>query len=196
MSDQTNKNALSALADAVHQASALKKEADLTDVLEAAKAKQEKANAKQQEHLEKAKKEVTTRPPKPIPTTEERVFDQVQGQLEAIATGEIGSRITVAAWSRLVELLDKSAKKNVLDAILAFFVEHKNADFLAEKNALQGTQIMNKSRNLKLRLLYATMKEIASGTAGKNSINIGVIRNIFKNEDFTGWVAKQIADRR
>ena len=46
MSDQTNKNALSALADAVHQASALKKEADLTDVLEAAKAKQEKKESK------------------------------------------------------------------------------------------------------------------------------------------------------
>ena len=196
MSDQTKQNALATLADAVKQAAALKKEADSTGALEIAKAKQEQANAKQHEQLEKAKNESFARPPKPLSTSEERVFDQIQNQLKAISSNPIGSKATVVAWGRIVELLDKSAKKNVLDAILAFFVANKNADFLAEKNALQGTQVMNKSRNLKLRLLYATMKEISNGTAAKGSINIGVIRNIFKNEDITGWVAKQLADRR
>src|SRR5574344_885270 len=84
----------------------------------------------------------------------------------------------------------------VLDAVLAFFVTHRDDDLLQENNALKNITELDITVHHKVRIFYAVMMELARGTATKKTISIEIIRNIFKTDDFPNWVAVKIAKRR
>ena len=79
--------------------------------------------------------------------------------------------------------------------ILLFFQMHRKDEFLQEQNALQGTETLSRIINLRVRVLYSVMRSLA-GNNSRNSINAGVVRSIFKNDDLTNWVAVQTTSRR
>ena len=72
---------------------------------------------------------------------------------------------------------------------------HRKDEFLQEQNALQGTETLSRIVNLRVRVLYSVMRSLA-GNNSRHSINAGVVRSIFKNDDLTNWVAVQTTSRR
>ena len=84
----------------------------------------------------------------------------------------------------------------MLDAVLTFFVNHRDDELLQENNALKNITELDITVHHKVRIFYAVMMELARGTATKKTISIEIIRNIFKTDDFPNWVAVKIAKRR
>ena len=128
-------------------------------------------------------------------TNDERAYDVVDNQLKIIESTEFGSQRCVNAWAKIVDIVQKNSKKNILDNILLFFQMHRKDDFLQEQNALQGTETLSRIVNLRVRVLYSVMRSLA-GNNSRNSINAGVVRSIFKNDDLTNWVAEKTTSRR
>lgn len=128
-------------------------------------------------------------------TNDERAYDVVDNQLKIIESTEFGSQRCVNAWAKIVDIVQKNSKKNILDNILLFFQMHRKDEFLQEQNALQGTETLSPIVNLRVRVLYSVMRSLA-GNNSRNSINAGVVRSIFKNDDLTNWVAVQTTARR
>ena len=132
---------------------------------------------------------------KAVSTTDRAVL-AVKRNLEVYKTAAIGSMEKVEALSKITDTVMRLPKKPVLDTILAFFVENKDEDFLAPINALQNTTVLEKSINIRVRLLYEIMSAIARGTASRRTINLDMISNIFASDDILNWVAVKISKKR
>ncbi len=122
----------------------------------------------------------------------ERAQDALTRTLDILKKATPGTADHYTAWKKLVEIIERSPKKAILDAIRAFFVENKNASFLNELNALQGTTNLEPAINIRVRLLYEIMNSIARGTATRRSISLETVRTVFKSDDFVNWVATSL----
>ena len=122
-------------------------------------------------------------------TGDMRTVDAVNRYLEIIATAKYASAERVTAWQRLVEAVDRVPKRKVLDAILKFFRDNAEEDFLTEVNALQGTTALEPSVNMKVRLLYGMFRKMASPGATRKSLSLETIRSVWQSDDLVNWVA-------
>ena len=198
MSKDTN-NALTSLNEAMKQANALNKqnENELSSAVQDEIAKKEEARLeKQAAAIEEAKKYQAVKSVPVAKVPEERAFDEIDARLKDIEHAPIGSREVIRAWRKIVMVLQQSAKKNILDNILLFFQVHKNDEFLQEQNALQHDDELQPATSIKLRILYETMRAISTGRASRESIEVGMISNVLKNDDITNWVAVKLNPRK
>lgn len=122
----------------------------------------------------------------------ERAQDALARTLDILKNATSGTADHYTAWKKLVEIIERSPKKVILDNIRAFFVENKDASFLNELNALQGTTNLEPAINIRVRLLYEIMKSISQGTATRRSISLEMVRTVFKSDDFVNWVATSL----
>ena len=126
----------------------------------------------------------------------ERAVAAVKRHLETYKTSPVGSGARVEAITKVVDIVTRTPKKSVLDAVLAFFKENRNSEMLSPMNALQNISALDKSVTIRLRILYQLMSDIACGRANKRNISLEMIRNIFGSDDFVNWVAVRISTRR
>ena len=89
-------------------------------------------------------------------------------------------------------MITRLPKKSILDEILAFFKENKEAEFLKEQNALQGITTVDMTQHHRIRILYSVMIGLARRTANKRNTSVNMIRNIFNSDDIANWVAIQL----
>lgn len=181
----------------VFQENVLSKADDTTAAKEEQKAKDEVLQKQQKEAIDMAvaasPRQLTTRIPRK--DRAERAHDNVKAYLLNFKEAKIGSNEKVEALQKVLEVVNRYPKKQVLDEIYKFFVENKKEDFLNPKNALQNTANIEKTSNIKIRVLYEVMYSLAHGTATKKTISLEVIRNIFKSDDFVNWVAVNLPKR-
>lgn len=122
-------------------------------------------------------------------TPQERAVDTVQKYLDIFKNAKVGSPDKVDALQRIVTVVTRTPKNNVLNTILKFFKENQDAEWLGPMQALQGTTALDKSTSVRVRLLYETMMQLASGRASRKTISLDMIRNIFESDDFVNWLA-------
>lgn len=122
-------------------------------------------------------------------TGDMRTIDAVNRYLDTIATATYASAERVTAWQRLVESVDRMPKRKVLDAILKFFRDNADEDFLSEINALQGTTALEPSVSVKVRMLYGLFRRMASPGATRKSLSLETIRSVWQSDDLVNWVA-------
>lgn len=127
----------------------------------------------------------------PIPKSR-KVRDDVSIYLENFKIAPIGSPNRINALLKIVELITRLPKKSILDEILAFFKENKEAEFLKEQNALQGITTVDMTQHHRIRILYSVMIGLARRTANKRNTSVNMIRNIFNSDDIANWVAIQL----
>ena len=127
----------------------------------------------------------------PIPKSK-KVRDDVSIYLENFKISPIGSPNRINALLKIVELITRLPKKSILDEILAFFKENKEAEFLKEQNALQGITTVDMTQHHRIRILYSVMIGLARRTANKRNTSVNMIRNIFNSDDIANWVAIQL----
>lgn len=127
----------------------------------------------------------------PIPKSK-KVRDDVSIYLENFKIAPIGSPNRINALLKIVELITRLPKKSILDEILAFFKENKEAEFLKEQNALQGITTVDMTQHHRIRILYSVMIGLARRTANKRNTSVNMIRNIFNSDDIANWVAIQL----
>ena len=188
-------NALNTLTAALKNADVLDKTEDSSAAINQLNDSVKSITEKQNKAIEKDVQYNVRDTVKIHPTNDERAFDVIENQLKIIESTEIGSQRCVSAWAKIADIVQKNSKKNILDNILLFFQMHRKDEFLQEQNALQGTETLSRIINLRVRVLYSVMRSLAGGV-GRNTINAGVVRSIFKNDDLTNWVAVQTNSRR
>lgn len=127
----------------------------------------------------------------PVPKSR-KVRDDVSIYLENFKIAPIGSPNRINALLKIVELITRLPKKSILDEILAFFKENKEAEFLKEQNALQGITTVDMTQHHRIRILYSVMIGLARRTANKRNTSVNMIRNIFNSDDIANWVAIQL----
>ena len=127
----------------------------------------------------------------PVPKSK-KVRDDVSIYLENFKIAPIGSPNRINALLKIVELITRLPKKSILDEILAFFKENKEAEFLKEQNALQGITTVDMTQHHRIRILYSVMIGLARRTANKRNTSVNMIRNIFNSDDIANWVAIQL----
>ena len=127
----------------------------------------------------------------PVPKSK-KVRDDVSIYLENFKIAPIGSPNRINALLKIVELITRLPKKSILDEILAFFKEDKEAEFLKEQNALQGITTVDMTQHHRIRILYSVMIGLARRTANKRNTSVNMIRNIFNSDDIANWVAIQL----
>ena len=127
----------------------------------------------------------------PVPKSK-KVRDDVSIYLENFKIAPIGSPNRINALLKIVELITRLPKKSILDEILAFFKENKEAEFLKEQNALQGITTVDMTQHHRIRILYSVMIGLARRTANKRNTSVNMIRNICNSDDIANWVAIQL----
>lgn len=182
-------------------ASTLTREADTAQAVIENEEKSAEDAVAQQKLAEKSASDekfstVNQRIEKKAVSTTDRAVLAIKRNLDVYKTAEIGSMEKVEALSKITDTVMRLPKKPVLDTILAFFIENKDEDFLAPINALQNTTVLEKSINIRVRLLYEIMSSIARGTASRRTINLDMISNIFASDDILNWVAVKISKKR
>ena len=137
----------------------------------------------------------TTKTPKRKTTSSERAYDTLISYLDKFKNSRYGSVEKVQSLEKIMGLVLKYPKKIILDTILEFFVENKNAEFLDEYHALQGTITCDQAMSIKLRLFYSIMYSLAHRTASKKTISIDMVKNVFQKEDLNVWLTMQLRGR-
>lgn len=137
----------------------------------------------------------TTKTPKRKTTSSERAYDTLISYLDKFKNSRYGSPEKVQSLEKIMGLVLKYPKKIILDTILEFFVENKNAEFLDEYHALQGTITCDQAMSIKLRLFYSIMYSLAHRTATKKTISIDMVKNVFQKEDLNVWLTMQLRGR-
>ena len=125
-----------------------------------------------------------------------KVKDTINTSLIKYINPKSGNSERIQALAKIVDGVIKQPTKDVLDTILAFFIEHRDNDLLQENNALKNITELDVTIHHKVRIFYTVMMGLARGTATKKNTSIEIIRNIFKSDDFPNWVAIKIAKRR
>lgn len=121
--------------------------------------------------------------------SQERAVDAIDRHLEMYETSTVGSPQKVEALQKIIATVTRYPKASVLNKVLEFFKKHKDDDWMGPMQALQGTTILDKTTNLRVRIFYSLMSDLASGRATKKTIQLDVIRNIFNSDDLVNWVA-------
>lgn len=125
-----------------------------------------------------------------------KIKDTIITSLDKYINPRTGNSERIQSLAKVVDGISKQPTREVLDAVLTFFVNHRDDEILQENNALKNITELDITVHHKVRLFYAVMMELARGTATKKTISIEIIRNIFKTDDFPNWVAVKIAKRR
>ena len=125
-----------------------------------------------------------------------KIKDTIITSLDKYINPRTGNSERIQSLAKVVDGISKPPTREVLDAVLTFFVNHRDDEILQENNALKNITELDITVHHKVRLFYAVMMELARGTATKKTISIEIIRNIFKTDDFPNWVAVKIAKRR
>lgn len=125
-----------------------------------------------------------------------RIKDTILTNLDKYISPKSGSSERIQALAKVVDGVVKQPTKDILDAILAFFITNKDHPQLQECNALKSITELDEQMNYRVRIFYVVMISLANGTATKSNTSIEMIRNIFKADDFPNWVAIRIAKRR
>ena len=159
------------------------------------------AAAKQEENIQQAISDngVIRRLNTPVDRqarTAAKIKDSINLNLNKYINPRTGSSERIQALAKIVDGITKQPTKEVLDSVLAFFIDHRDDDTLHENNALKNITELDITVHHKVRIFYAVMMELARGTATKKNISIEIIRNIFKTDDFPNWVAVKIAKKR
>lgn len=123
----------------------------------------------------------------------ERAVDSVAVQLEIYKNSEVGSAQKVEAMQKILTTVKRYPKNNVLNTILDFFIQYKDEEWLGPLQALQGTAILDKSTNIRVRAFYEIMMELAKGTASKKTIALDMIRNLFESDDLVNWISVKMS---
>lgn len=172
-----------------------KQDAQTTSTEEPEPAKEEKPTSDNLPH----KEEVVApkvQPVKPkariIRSKDESALDSVKNFLDIFLNAPIGSKKKANALHAILKLVLKMPKKIILDTIYDFFVKYKRAEFLNPINALQGTQDLAPTENVKLRVFYELMMKLAAGNANKNNLSLEMIRTIFGSDDLTTWASVKL----
>lgn len=125
-----------------------------------------------------------------------KIKDTIITSLDKYINPRTGNSERIQSLAKVVDGISKQPTREVLDAVLAFFVTHRDDDLLQENNALKNITELDLTMHHKVRIFYVVMMALARGTATKQTISIEIIRNIFKTDDFPNWVAVKIAKRR
>ena len=125
-----------------------------------------------------------------------KIKDTIITSLDKYINPRTGNSERIQSLAKVVDGISKQPTREVLDAVLTFFVNHRDDEILQENNALKNITELDITVHHKVCLSYAVMMELARGTATKKTISIEIIRNIFKTDDFPNWVAVKIAKRR
>jgi len=128
--------------------------------------------------------------------TAAKIKDSINVNLEKYMNPRTGASERIQSLAKIVDGITKQPTKEVLDTVLACFINHRDDDYLQENNALKNITELDITVHHKVRIFYAVMMELARGTATKKTISIEIIRNIFKTDDFPNWVAIKIAKKR
>lgn len=130
---------------------------------------------------------------KPVRKTRaERIFDTTKANLEIYRTAEIGTPAKVEALAKVLDAALRSPSRSLLNLIYDFFRANRSESFLSPINALQGTTDLERITNLKLRLFYDIMMRLANNEANNRTLNMDMIKTVFKNEDFTNWISHKM----
>lgn len=125
-------------------------------------------------------------------TRAERIFDTTKANLEIYRTAKIGTPAKVEALTKVLDAALRSPSRSLLNLIYDFFRANRNESFLSPINALQGTIGLERITNLKLRLFYDIMMRLANNEANNRTLNMDMIKTVFRNEDFTNWVSHKM----
>ena len=130
---------------------------------------------------------------KPVRKTRaERIFDTTKANLEIYRAAEIGTPAKVEALAKVLDAALRSPSRSLLNLIYDFFRANRSESFLSPINALQGTTDLERITNLKLRLFYDIMMRLANNEANNRTLNMDMIKTVFKNEDFTNWISHKM----
>lgn len=125
-------------------------------------------------------------------TRAERIFDTTKANLEIYRTAKIGTPAKAEALAKVLDAALRSPSRSLLNLIYDFFRANRNESFLSPINALQGTTDLERITNLKLRLFYDIMMRLANNEANNRTLNMDMIKTVFKNEDFTNWISHKM----
>ncbi len=128
-------------------------------------------------------------------TREERIIDKVHASLVQYKECAIGSLERIVALQKVMEGALRQPKKQLLDAILAFFKENKNEESFSERNALQRIVSLTPTARIQVEVFYQLFMLLAQKRANKNTVSLNQLRGIFNNEEFLNWVAVAMAKR-
>lgn len=119
---------------------------------------------------------------------DEKIIDLLLSGLELFANSPIGSNYKVVAWTKILEAVSRRPRNDVFDTILKFFITNRDTEFLLQRNALQGIEGLDQLANLRIRVLYETMRTLAHYTEHPCAIATDQIRSIFNQNDLPNWV--------
>ena len=191
---KSDSEALSNIENEINTASVLTKAETSAVTKEEVETVLNTASAKQKAAATEAQKFVARVETKTVKTKAERAYDIVAEQLDVYKNATIGSADKVDALVKIVDAVTKAAKKSMLDLIYKFFSTNKDADFLQEANALQGIERVAKTNNIKIRVFYGALRALTLTPVSKDGLNLDVIRQIFRSDDFTNWCAVKLTE--
>jgi len=191
---KSDSEALSNIENEINTASVLTKAETSAVTKEEVETVLNKASEKQKAAATEAQKFVARVETKTVKTKAERAYDIVAEQLDVYKNATIGSADKVDALVKIVDAVTKAAKKSMLDLIYKFFSTNKDADFLQEANALQGIERVAKTNNIKIRVFYGALRALTLTPVSKDGLNLDVIRQIFRSDDFTNWCAVKLTE--
>jgi hypothetical protein len=191
---KSDSEALSNIENEINTASVLTKADTSAVTKEEVETVLNKASEKQKAAATEAQKFVARVETKTVKTKAERAYDIVAEQLDVYKNATIGSADKVDALVKIVDAVTKAAKKSMLDLIYKFFSTNKDADFLQEANALQGIERVAKTNNIKIRVFYGALRALTLTPVSKDGLNLDVIRQIFRSDDFTNWCAVKLTE--
>lgn len=191
---KSDSEALSNIENEINTASVLTKVDTSTVTKEEVETVLNTASQKQKAAATEAQKFVARVETKTVKTKAERAYDIVAEQLDVYKNAAIGSADKVDALVKIVDAVTKAAKKSMLDLIYKFFSTNKDADFLQEANALQGIERVAKTNNIKIRVFYGALRALTLTPVSKDGLNLDVIRQIFRSDDFTNWCAVKLTE--
>lgn len=178
--------------DATQGVGALQRPTDTTDAAQEIATKDVERTQTQQAAISSSKSiaPVAQRIARRSPS--ERALDTVNQYLATYKQAPIGDPVKVVALEKIVGIVSKHPKKSILDTILAFFVENKNEEFLNERNALQGIGTTTQDVNIRIRVLYKIMIDLAFNRATRKTLALTMVRNIFGSDDLINWIAVKL----
>jgi len=191
---KSDSEALSNIENEINTASVLTKAETSAVTKEEVETVLNTASEKQKAAATEAQKFVARVETKTVKTKAERAYDIVAEQLDVYKNATIGSADKVDALVKIVDAVTKAAKKSMLDLIYKFFSTNKDADFLQEANALQGIERVAKTNNIKIRVFYGALRALTLTPVSKDGLNLDVIRQIFRSDDFTNWCAVKLTE--
>lgn len=131
---------------------------------------------------------------RPQRSSQERAVDTVKRYLAMFENAAVGSKDKVEALQKIIAAVVRTPKATVLNEILAFFKAHKDDEWMGPMQALQSTEMLDKTTSIRVRTLYTFMTDLAAGTASNKTIQKEMIRTIFESDDLVNWISVKMAN--